>query len=93
MPNIEIHGLSASNSNITVFDIRRALFSLPMAKDIVLTSCNDNVINLVGGECQPFLRVIVVGSNAMENQQILSYLKPLGFDIELMIINSFIPKE
>lgn len=87
MPNIELHGYG--DKPIALRNkIRTALKDSPDAAEIVTTIC-PTVVTDLNDKSMPFLRVIS-SSDGLED--LLERLKPLGEDIELIMLGRWIPK-
>lgn len=86
MPNIELHGYG--DEPIALRNkIRAALKDSPDAAEIVTTICPTSVANL-DDKSMPFLRVI---SSPEGLDDLLERLKPIGEDIELIMLGRWIP--
>ena len=88
MPNIELHGYTAEDAVNVRKKVREALKTLKDADQIVTTFIPSNVTDLKGTE-MPFLRII---SSLNELDEVKEHLKPLGEDIEVIVLHEWIPK-
>lgn len=86
MPNIELHGYGKKPIALRN-KIRAALKDSPDADEIVTTIHSTNVASL-DDKPMPFLRVI---SSPEGLDDLLERLKPLGEDIELIMLGRWIP--
>ncbi len=87
MPNIELHGYG--DKPIVIRNkIRRALKESPDVAEIV-TTIHTTVVTTLDDKPSPFLRVI---SSPEGIDDLLELLKPLGEDIELVMLGQWIPK-
>ncbi len=93
MPNIEFHGFpEASDCSAVYLATKRLLKGASYEKDVVLTLYDDTVVDTDGGG-QPFLRVIGSKASADELEKIVERLSPLNIDIEVMLIEKFVPRD
>lgn len=86
MPNIEVHGYG-DKSDAMVEKIRGSLRDSSEADEIV-TTVFPTVVTTLNGGTSPFLRVI---SSDVELDDLLSRLKRLDEDIELIMLGQWIP--
>ena len=91
MPNIEIHGFGNSPAalNLTKKSIRRLMRGSKEQGDYVITPCNDTAEDH-DGDSQPYIRLVSSEPDTIDN--LLERLTPLEMDIEVLVINRFIPK-
>ncbi len=90
MPNIEIHGMPESEARLTVRRIAALLRNSSFVKEVVISLCNDIVLDLEGND-QPYLRVFC--NDGSKAKEVVLTLDPLKIDIELIQIWDFIPKK
>jgi hypothetical protein len=88
MPNIELHGYSKKYIATVLNRIRMALGDMPDAKEIVTTTYPDSVAAL-DGTSSPYLRVVSTPDGLGD---LLKRLEPLREDIEVLLLQSWIPK-
>ena len=89
MPNIELHGYAPDDVVNVRNKIHEVLRTSTIADEIVTTLIGSNVQDLKGDR-KPFLRVI---SGHSELDELKELLKPLGQDIEVLVLSEWIPKE
>lgn len=92
MPNIEIHGVKKDDTKH--FRLTEKIFKrvegLVFAGELVLTKVMDDCRDR-NNKSQPFLRIIISEKSKIE--PLVQQLKPLGIDMEILIIDGFIPGE
>lgn len=93
MPNIEIHGLGpvkARQVKRRVINCVRRALTPGIGEETVITTCKDRVTDISGTK-QPFLRIF--NTTEETNSNLIKVLKSLGFDIEFVVLEDFIPAE
>ncbi len=88
MPNIELHGYEPVAADTVRERIRDVLMTSPDASEIVTTTIPSDVKDL-DGEKMPFLRLI---TSLRELPDLKERLKPLGEEIEVLVLGEWIPK-
>ena len=89
MPNIELYGISNA-SGITAV-IRASDLPEEFRKEIVITKIESSCWSIYDGTAQPFCRVI--STEQEEIDKIVPVLKPLGYDVETLVLSGFIPAD
>jgi len=89
MPNIELHGYAPQEAIDIRNKIREALKPSKDADEIVITIIPSDVEDLKGNK-MPFLRVYLGPRPA---DDLKKYLEPLGEDIEVLVLDRWIPKK
>ncbi len=94
MPNIQIHGVSKRQIPDLKAVLKSTLRGASYAKDIVVTSANDEVEDLDGNP-RPYLLIEIT----RDEQGVLGNIKrrladilSLNMDIEVAMLTEFIPK-
>jgi hypothetical protein len=91
MPNIEIHGVKEL---VESYNIRDKIFKLtdgqPFQEEIVVTTIQDVCVD-IDGKAQPFLRIVTDKRN--ELNMLVNCLMPLKIDIEILVLDIFIPAQ
>ncbi|NQT50305.1 hypothetical protein HQ571_06455 [Candidatus Kuenenbacteria bacterium] len=90
MPNIEMYGFSEEKAAEVANRIQYLFEGKSYTDDYVTTAVWSDVTDHEN-EAQPFLRLVTTRS--MYLFDMIKELRKLGFDIEVMILNRFIPKE
>ncbi len=90
MPNIEIHGLNSEESIKVVLKLQNAFVRTPFQNDYVATVYGSLAVNHQG-ENQPFLRLVTTQDE--HTKSVIEELQKLGFDLEVMFLDRFIPKK
>lgn len=90
MPNIEIHGLKNETREYVHSKIRSAFAEKPYRDDYVITAYESKVHDW-RLNAQPFIRLVTTPSDHTED--IIQELQKLDLDIEVMILDRFIPRK
>ncbi|MCK4554070.1 hypothetical protein KAU19_03845 [Candidatus Parcubacteria bacterium] len=90
MPNIEMYGLRHQEARKKENEIDELLRLKPYANDYVVTNISSIVLDK-HAQRQPFLRLVSTRNDHIDN--ILKELQKLDMDIEVMILDKFIPKK
>lgn len=90
MPNIELHGFSPAKQREIFFQMKEALKGQEFYNEAVVTLYNDVVVDF-NEESQPFLRIC--STNPVHTNTLVKLLKPLGVDIETMVVTDFESKD
>lgn len=101
MPNIEIHGVHGLDTIAGQLTEKQSKLYSEIFKTIelkahelmdeaVVTICNDHCLDRQG-QSQPFLRIC--STDQVQTRKLVMILKPLGLDIETMVVTAFYPKE
>jgi hypothetical protein len=92
VPNIEIHGLNRTESAPLAERFIAAIKEKEpaLAKDAVITLCDDHCIDLDGVR-QPFIRIC--SSESKHFAVLVEILKQFKMDIECLTLITFIPAE
>ncbi|MFA5986012.1 MAG: hypothetical protein WC819_01535 [Parcubacteria group bacterium] len=90
MPNIEMHGFPMYNEDVVVKDVRCVFAGASFQDKYVITSVLSDVRDHYGDE-KPFFRVFVTPDDPLD--EIVKRLKTLKYDIEVVPLLRFIPKE
>ncbi len=90
MPNIEMYGFSIDEVKGIDSMIHELLEFTPYRDDYVTTFIESEVIDHYNRK-QPFLRLVTTKNDHIDD--ILEELQKLKFDIEVMMLDRFIPKK
>lgn len=100
MPNIELHGFTGRAHGLSLATplrrveeveskIRELFEPKPYKKDYVISRIDSHVVDH-DNDPQPFIRLV---STEEHIDDVVEELKKLGYDIEIMILNTFIPNQ
>lgn len=89
MPNIEMYGIREEDLPGVTKQIISAFHGKPWQKDYVLTFVKSAVLDHLA-VIQPFIRLVTTPSPHID--EILAELKNLNIDIEVLLLQQFIPK-
>ncbi len=94
MPNIELYGLPSGQAAMRAEQILCALRSTGMnLDDVVVTNISSGVID-TEGRARPFLRIVAPKDTPLsEWGKIKSALAGLRLDIEVLLLDTFIPAQ
>ncbi len=90
MPNIHIIGYgNTEEARVVVANVRAAMRQASCADEIVMSIEDATHVFDLEGKRSPFLRVI---SGDEDREEVVSLLRPLGQDIEVIRLHDWIPK-